>query len=556
MAEGNTPKLLVEGPDQQEQTYELNSAQAYTIGRAPDNQVVLMDPAISRQHVKVEFRQGAWWIEDMGSRNGTQLGGKQLLAPEVLIAGDQIKIGSSTVVFSPGESMQRVRMSNVEESMTVHAMDLQSILGSSMSGAGMASEPGVEAPPDELFHKINRVSQQLLLHCELSELMQKIVDLVGRELKPDRVALLFPDGESGDLVLRASYQARGDAKAEILVSHSITQQAIQGKKAILVSDAQSDQRFHEQHSVVLQNIQSALCVPLWNDHEVIGLLYADKLSPIMPFAEEELRLLTLIGHLAAVKIRETEGFEELQKRKMIEEEMKSAAKIQQQLLPDAPIVRETYSVAGCNVPSLDVGGDYFDLIECSDGGLLFALGDVSGKGMAAALLTASVHANVHALSETGLTLAEMAARLNKSLYRSLRGERFVTLFLARYEPETGRLGFVNAGHNYPMLLRADDTDEELVEGGLMLGAFPMASFEEGSVTLERGDQLLVYSDGVTEAERAEDDDFGEVRLLAWLREHRTDEPGNMVTDLIKDVHKFVAPAKPGDDITAVVLRRL
>lgn len=553
--------LTVEVAGQSREMHRLSAQSPCTIGRAYENTIAVADAAVSRRHIQIEWRDGAWWVVDLGSSNGSLVNGQRLEAARKLTGGERIEIGSTQMIFSTGRRAESVSLSEADEPVAVRSLDMHTILGS-IEDFREPDQVPTRDRPDEFFGKVDRVGMALLSHCDLSELRQKIVDLVGEILSPDRAALVFPrDSEcdapqEGELIIGALYKAERESREGIQISRSIARQVIEDHKAVLVADAQHDQRFQAQESVVLQQIQSALCVPLWDDQQVTGLLYADRTSPIHPYGVAELHLLTLVGHLAAVKIKETEALEEVRRKQKLEEELKSAARIQQQLLPAEPLKREDVWIAGQNIPCLGVGGDYYDVIEDEDGSILVALGDVSGKGMSAALLMASVHTHVRALAGAGLELAAMTKQIGKQLHRSIQGERFVTLFIARFDPASGRLAFVNAGHNHPLLLRGSGEVETLETGGLMLGAFPGIEYDSGEVTLERGDQLLIFSDGITEAGAEEqEEDFGDERLLAFLKERCTLAPEDFITALVEEVRAYAAPADPGDDITALIVRR-
>jgi len=302
-----------------------------------------------------------------------------------------------------------------------------------------------------------------------------------------------------------------------------------------------------------------MCVPLWHDGEVLGLVYVDNVAAPVPFEDTDLRLLTLIAHLAAVKIRETELFEGRQRQ---EQELRKASEIQRVLLPDDPIEVGSLDIAGANVPSQDVGGDYFDFIVVEGGHVIVGLGDVSGKGMPAALLMMHLNANVRAKIDTEVPLAEVMRRLNKSVHQSVQGTgRFITLMLADADGSTGEIQYVNAGHNPPYLLRASGSIESLSVGGLILGPTADAPYETGTCRLEPGETLLLYSDGVTEARRppqeegADAEMFGDERLQEFLRERSGMGSEDLVESLLAVVREFCAPAKPQDDVTVVAMRR-
>jgi serine phosphatase RsbU (regulator of sigma subunit) len=529
-----------------------------TFGRSQTNTVVLSDASISRQHAQIFFRDGAFWLEDLGSKNGTKLGSRRIDAPARLKPGDHLQLGSIHVVFSgtgegSGSGSAAARVADVAAPINVKAVPLDEI---SSSGAIDTRSFTSGLSPERIgnfIHAMDRVGQALLAYRPLEDLFQFIVGLTAEVLKADRTAILLREGTGDSLVAKAVSQTGRGADEEIVVSRSIARMAIGQRQAILTSDAQSDTRFREQQSVIQQRIHSAMCAPLWHDGDVLGLIYVDNVAAPVPFEDGDLRLLTLIAHLAAVKIRETETYEREQRQS---EELKRAAALQQALLPTEPRIMGSLEIAGRNVPSLDVGGDYFDFVDAGDGKLVVGLGDVAGKGMPAALLMAHLAASVRAQVETERPLTEVMSRLNRSIHQNVRGgDRFITLVVAGVDTATGEMSYVNGGHNPPLLLRKSGTFETLTEGGLILGIIPDAPYSAGTLRLESGDLLVLYSDGVTEARDAADDQFGEERLMEFLSEARSMRPEEMVDALIQRVREFSSRGKPSDDVTVVIMRR-
>jgi len=407
---------------------------------------------------------------------------------------------------------------------------------------------------------MDKIGQALLAIRPLDELFEVVVKLAADILNADRTAILLRRGSEDDLVPMAVSQTGRGVGEEIVVSRTIARMAIGQRQAILTGDAQSDTRFRNQQSVIRERIHSAMCVPLWHDGDVLGLIYVDNVAAPLPFAETDLQILTFLAHLAAMKIRETENYEARQRQ---EQELKRAATLQQALLPPAePRQIGSMVIAGSNVASQDVGGDYFDFVDSPSGTLIVGLGDVAGKGMPAALLMTHLSASVKAQIETERPLVEVMRRLNSSIYQNLqRGSsggsvnRFITLVIADVNPATGEITYVNGGHNPPFLLRASGTLDTLTEGGLLLGIMPEATYTAGSVRLEPGDLLVLYSDGVTEARNLTEEEYGDDRPIAFLRESQAMRPAEMVASLIQNVRAFSKREKPTDDVTVVVLRR-
>src|SRR5690606_11891986 len=226
-------------------------------------------------------------------------------------------------------------------------------------------------------------------------------------------------------------------------------------RSVLTVDAQLDPRFATQ-TMVLQGIRSVLAVPLSVDERtVFGLIYADSPTYETTFTEEHLNILTTLASVASIRVENASLLDERMERERMERELELATEIQQRFQPSAPPVLEGYEFQGISFSCYEIGGDYYDFIRRPDGRMMIALGDVSGKGTAAALLMSSLHAAIHAQISAKSTLWETVHSVNIYLAENTPANRFVTLFLAELEPTTGHLKYINAGHNPPLIARAD-----------------------------------------------------------------------------------------------------
>ncbi|MBN1825346.1 MAG: PP2C family protein-serine/threonine phosphatase [Candidatus Eisenbacteria bacterium] len=257
--------------------------------------------------------------------------------------------------------------------------------------------------------------------------------------------------------------------------------------------------------------------------------------------------------------RMAEGLEEGRRvaleKERVEGELAIAREIQRKLLPAGPPEVAGLEVAGISTPAREVGGDYYDFFLSEDGRLVFAIADVSGKGVPAALLMSSMSASFHAYAAGHLDPAAAAAKLNAFLYASTKAESFITGFLAVVDGPEGVIRFVNAGHEPPVLIHGDGRIETVEGGGLMLGAFPEAPYEEATVRLETGDLLLLYTDGVTEAMNREESFFSMERLLEEAKGFAGLTAGETLQRLTAAIRGWVGDAEQSDDITLVALRK-
>ncbi len=543
-----------------------------TLGRASTCQLCFPDDiGISRQHLSLTCDGKQWWVEDLGSKNGTLVNDAVIDRPTALRVGDRVRAGHVTLEFrdEPNATTQsRHRVEFVDQpdanrliadqplnATTTEVADLSTVLGPDDLSSGnnitdlnktyvFQGNPQVRA--------LIRAGRELAGHRPLNELFEVIMDLSMEAVMAGRGVLMTLDADKGGDALHVR-AARG---AGFKISSTVRDRVLKEKASLLVRDAQMDRALREQKSIVMQKVRSFIAVPLQTQDRVIGLIYVDSPDMIREFTREDLGLLTVMANVAAIRIEHARLNEVEAVERAMAAELNQAAQIQMALLPTSTPNVKGLDIAGKTLSSRTVGGDYFDYLEFPDGRIGMIVGDVAGKGMPASLLEASLQARVKVLFEEGDRLSEKITRLNKATAASCPDNRFITFFMTVADPATGELVFCNAGHNPPMLVRAGGGHTLLDGGGLMLGIFAMSKYTESTAQMQPGDVLVLYTDGVTEANNLAEDDFGEARLLA-LVESLKDRPAVEIVDAIhKAVADFAQGAPQGDDITVVVARRV
>ncbi len=266
------------------------------------------------------------------------------------------------------------------------------------------------------------------------------------------------------------------------ISTAVRDRVLREKCSLVISDAQLDAAFRDQKSIVMHRVRSMMAVPLQTGDRVIGLIYVDNGAFIRPFSQEDLDLLTVMANVAAIRIEHARLATVEQSEKLMESELAQASEIQQSLLPPEAPNYDGYDLAGYNVACRTVGGDYYDFLPYKDGRLGLVVGDVSGKGLPAALLMSSLQARVQMLVETAPDPASAITTLNNNLAVRCPVGKFITFFYGLLDMNTGKLSFSNAGHNYPLLVRAGGAVEQLTGSGMVMGIFPGNQYEL------RGDQ--------------------------------------------------------------------
>ncbi|MGQ0721304.1 MAG: PP2C family protein-serine/threonine phosphatase [Candidatus Eiseniibacteriota bacterium] len=289
--------------------------------------------------------------------------------------------------------------------------------------------------------------------------------------------------------------------------------------------------------------------------QIVGALALGEKVTETRMTFEETSLVSLLAHQVGISLQNGALHEERLMSRLLEEEVSTARKIQEMLLPSAPPELPGWELSASNKPSRHVGGDYHDFLPMPAGETGIAIGDVSGKGVPAALLMSNLQATLRVRSMGGKPSHEVVEEVNRQMCRSTGPETFISFFLGDLRPECGTFGFTNAGHNAPLLVRRDGRVETLDAGGLLLGVFPEATYERGVVGLEPGDALALYTDGVTEAADPDGEFFSEERLVEALVRHRHASAAEIHDHVLDEVRRFQRGRDPDDDLTLILLKR-
>ncbi len=274
-----------------------------------------------------------------------------------------------------------------------------------------------------------------------------------------------------------------------------------------------------------------------------------------PYSENDFNFLKSLSNLAVVSIQKTFLLEERIDKERMEEELAIAKSIQRGLLPDPIPVVKGIDLAASTLSSREVGGDYFDIAPTPDGSTIFAIGDVTGKGVPAAMLMANLQSMLHVLLPVDIELSEATERINDLIFKNTPSDKFITFFWGKYFPDKNTFRYVNAGHNPPLMLRKDSSNlEELTEGGLLLGAMGTISpYEQKDITLYSGDLIVCYTDGVNEAMNKKQEEFGEERLYRLILQNRELSSNELMDKIISEVRDF-ADDKLSDDLTLLIFK--
>jgi phosphoserine phosphatase RsbU/P len=531
------------------------------LGRSEECHVVVPDRAVSRRHARIFRRDGEWYVEDAGSRGGTRLNGEPVDHATKLSAGDEVAIGQSVISLagpkratssSQRRSSGSVSVSSIAPGQSVYR-SADALLRESVSGA-------VETTDFELLRRraarlelLNDVHHALARSLALDELLEMILEKAFEALQPEEGVIVLRDGP-GEYRNAVQRRAAGSV-GESLVSRTLIDEVIEKRQAALVCDVAADTRFGTAASIRMSGVRSLIAAPLFDDDGPLGMIALDSRAFVRPFSEDDLELLTSFAAVATMRIRNVALTLEALERRRLEEELQLARSIQLGLLPRALPELPGWSIFGTSSPSRFVSGDHYQVVERPGGELFVMASDVSGKGMAAALLTASLEALSAVPIEEGLPVDELCRRVSRLLYQRTPPAKYATSFVAALELASARLRYTNAGHNPALLVRRNGTIERLGSTGVPLGMLPEGNFTANDVELAPGDLFVAYTDGIVEAVDPDDEEFGLERLEAICIDQRAAPLATLSAAIDRSLERFVRGVPYADDRTLVMLRR-
>jgi phosphoserine phosphatase RsbU/P len=510
------------------------------IGRDPACDIVVRTGQTSARHAMVVQSGGAYAIEDLDSVNGTYVNGRRIRERTPLKPNDRVELHGLATVFLPedGEGPPANALPDTEQ-MTA--------ITSSLDVGGLR----VEVAAETKLRAVLEIAKNLGASLDLKEVLPKILEsLFAIFPQADRGFILLRDADTGQLVPRAVRHRREPPGDPLALSRTVLNAAVKTGRAILSADAATDERFDLSQSIQSLQLRSVMCVPLVGPTGAsLGAIQIDTRDRRHPFREEDLDVLVSAAAQAARAV-------ELARLHQERRDLEAATQIQKSFLPGerprVPQLRffDYYS------PAQHIGGDYYDYIPLPGNRLAVALGDVSGKGVAAALLMARLSAAARFCLAAEPSVPEAVRQLNLSLQRVAGGAgRFVTFVVAVLDLKDFTLTLVNAGHLPPLRRAGAGSVEALAEDvvGLPL-AVADRPYKHLVLPLEPGDTLVLYTDGVTEARNATGGFYETDRLRRLVAKGAKDVDA-LGKAIVADVRRFAGDRPQSDDLTVVCLER-
>ncbi len=525
------------------------------IGRSSDAGIVVPDRSMSRRHAKLIREGDGWLIEDLGSRNGTLLDGNRVNGAMPVGVGSTLKIGSTTITIGKvaGEAPGPIGSGIGGHTLFRSAAELLEEPQAITKGSVDAS--------DEVFRRytarlkvLNEVHQSLDRSMALDELLELVLDRAFDNLGPEE-GTIFLKGDDGGYHRVASRSIK-ETNPKSLYSSNLMQEVVERGQAALVFDTTIDERFNQAMSLLDAGVRSLVAAPLLDPSGALGMIVLGSTIGTRQFNEGDMELLTALASVAAMRIRNTRLAEEALERERLERDVALARQIQVGLLPKALPEIEGWRLYAHNIPSRGVSGDFYKVEAIDDGSCAIMVADVSGKGIAASLLTASLEALAAGPIHDAVPPEKICDRVSHLLFERTPPEKFATCFLASFDPRSGVFRYCNAGHNPGIVMRGDGSVEWLGSNGVPLGILPEASYGCSEMELNVGDTVVLYTDGLTEAENPEEEEYGEKRLADLCAEHRGESLDELAATISADQDAFVRGVPYVDDRTVVMLSRL
>jgi phosphoserine phosphatase RsbU/P len=545
------PRLVVVDPNGSRRDVAI-AIFPFRIGRQAGNELTLRDSRVSRQQAQITDVSGTMVLEDMGSSHGTFVNGEKIIRHELKVS-DQIDFGVP----------DSYRVIYVGEGATIDEL-VERIEAPAPSEAGAR----------ELHHLgvLLDVARSLSSGLSLEDILSSVVDAAIAVTRTERGVLLLanPAGQLETAVARNSQ--RGTLRPEEMqVSQGVVKRVASSRRELIVGDTIADAadagRMNQGESITRLDLHTVVAIPIdkkpvieaidatvaARQSELLGILYLDSRAPSSTFSALDREVVRTLAHEAETLIENARLFAAGRVKARLDHDIEIASKIQQGLLPKELPNLPHVAMAGSTLACYSVGGDCFDVIELDGGRHGFFLGDISGKGIPAALLATLLQGIFYTTASMDIALTGVFSRVNRYLCERAGGDRYATVFYGVLD-KTGAFEYVNAGHVPPLIRRGSGAIERLDLASFPVGMFPEAEYESAAVKLEKGDFLVIYTDGVSEAVNVKTEMFEEERLQELLKNFKGQTVEELAEAIRESVRLFSEGAAQSDDITILVVQ--
>jgi serine phosphatase RsbU (regulator of sigma subunit) len=543
-----TPRIIVIEPNGTNREVTVTTT-PFRIGRQAGNELTLRDSRISRQQAEIVSANGTMVLQDMGSRHGTFVNGEKTLRHE-LQPKDKIDFGMA-------DSYKLVYLG---EGATIEEL-VERVEAPAPTAAGSR----------ELYHLgvLLEVARTLGTGLSLEDVLTAVVDAAIQVTRTERGVLLLSTPAGGLNMVVARDAQRGTLRPDQLqVSQSVVKRVADTRRELIVSDMGTDTGgMGQQESVARLELHTVVAIPVdklpviktldatisTHQGELLGVLYLDSHVPSSAFSELDRDVLRTLAREAATVIENARLFSDARAKARLDHEIEIASQIQKTLLPKSLPNLPDVAVAGSTLSCHSVGGDCFDVIELGGGRHGFFVGDVSGKGISAALLATLLQGVFFTTAAMDISLPGVFSRVNQYLCERSGEDRYATVFYGILD-KMGRFEYVNAGHVPPLLRRKSGALEGLGSANFPVGMFVEAEYQSARINLDSGDFLVIYTDGVSEACNLQNELFEEARLREIVEKFAGENVQELADSIREGMKGFTQGAPQSDDVTILVIQ--
>lgn len=518
--------------------------QSYSIGREQENNIVLIGTHVSRQHARMSFTNGGFVLRDLCSKNGT-LVNNVIVHRIVLKNKDIIQIGKDKYIFQ--QEFIKAEAPAEAEDQTI----------------------------GRILQILTSINRTFHTNKSLDEILSLIIDSVLEIVRYQRgYLILYNNHQQAEFTIVRNLNKDSLPTDTVEISSTAVKKAVETGELVVVDEVPLDPNYSGQTSILKLNLLSLVCIPIlsvsnhgslnnigYTSHgkTILGVIYVDSRQATPHLSERRKEILQTLSDQAALAIENAVLFRENIKKKQIDKELMLANKIQQNLLPAVSFNSPHFNIDGLNLPCKQIGGDYYGFFQQKNQAIGISIADVCGKGIPAALLMSSLQAALNSQIKYVDSIDEIVRNLNRSMMENAPSNRFVTFFIGFFDEMATHLKYVNCGHNPALLLRKSGEFELLKSSGTPLGIMEPMKFETRQVSISPGDFLVLYTDGITEAQNAQRKDFGFERLKIICQNYlkkRVDDVNAemMIEEIIEQIEQFTENTEQRDDITLMVVQ--
>jgi len=546
----DSPCLIVVDPNGRRTRVEIRPI-PFKIGRQPDNDLILRDTRASRRHAQILFEGGQYVIEDADSRHGTFVNGQR--------AQRQALRPSDRIEFGVPDSYQLI--------FTVGSAELAGLMEQAPVSETQVTRTGAGGSLSKL-RAVLEVARTLQGSFSTGDVLNSVVDAALTVTGADRGFLLLRNADDLEMKVARDRHGKPLAESDLRVPRRVIHRALQQRRELLSMnfDPMATGDVRPEHSVADLELRSVVCVPLVRirttsgedtsvvsaQNDTVGVLYMDSRMAAADLSGGNRELLQTLAIEASTVLENARLLEEERQKQKIEEELNVARAIQQSLLPSQLPSAGWFRASGSSVASYQVGGDYFDVVEVDKSCWAAVVADVSGKGVSSALLASLLQGAFLTTSSSSEVMARRVKRINRFLNDRTKGEKYATVFYCLVE-RGGRLHYINGGHCAPILISQDGRYEYLETTAMPVGMLPDAEFAVEERQLSPGDRIVIYTDGVTEAQNQRGEFFGRKQLREVVVAHAGDACAALHDAVLRTLKNFIGTAPQADDITLVVV---